>query len=187
MSLSNRKIAGISVMLALSLIMFMVENFFPPLFIPGAKLGLGNIFSLIAMCVYSPAYALLLSVLRCVLGNLIVGSLSSMLYGLCATIVSSCVGIVLYKFVFPRISLISVSITMAVIHNSVQCVVFCFVSATYQSITYLPYLILLGAVSGFATGFASLLLIKKIPMSSFGKLGIFENNKNSYKNIGGKG
>ena len=82
MGLGTRKIAGVSVLLALSLIAFMLENFLPPMFIPGAKLGLGNAFSMLALVLYSPAYALLIVILRCVLGNLIVGSLSAMLFGL---------------------------------------------------------------------------------------------------------
>lgn len=38
-----RKIVLTAVFAAASLVMFMVENLFPPLFVPGAKAGLSNI------------------------------------------------------------------------------------------------------------------------------------------------
>ncbi len=171
MGLGTRKIAGISVLLAMSLIAFMLESFLPPMFIPGAKLGLGNAFSMLALALYSPYAAILIVMLRCVLGNLIVGSLSSMIFGLCAGAVSVSAAIILYTFVFPKISFVCISVCSAVLHNTVQCVVFCAISMTWQAIVYLPYLILLGAVSGFAVGAACVLIAKRIPSRMFAKMG----------------
>ncbi len=171
MGLGTRKIAGVSVLLALSLIAFMLENFLPPMFIPGAKLGLGNAFSMLALVLYSPAYALLIVILRCVLGNLIVGSLSAMLFGLCAGVVSVTVSVILWQFAFPKISFVCISVCAAVIHNVVQCIVFCAISGTWEAVVYLPYLVMLGAISGFAVGLACVLVIKRVPQSMFAKIG----------------
>ncbi|HBN12975.1 MAG TPA: heptaprenyl diphosphate synthase, partial [Clostridiales bacterium] len=44
-----KKVATLSVFTALSLIMFIIENQFPPMFIPGARMGLANIFSFAAL------------------------------------------------------------------------------------------------------------------------------------------
>lgn len=171
MGLGTRKIAGISLLLAMSLIAFMLENFLPPMFIPGAKLGLGNAFSMLALVLYSPWAAVLIVILRCVLGNLIIGSLSSMMFGLAAGAVSICVTVILWRFAFPKISFVCISVCAAVIHNAVQCVVFCAISQTWQAIVYLPYLILLGAISGFAVGVACVLVLKRIPSRMFAKMG----------------
>lgn len=171
MGLGTRKIAGVSLLLAMSLIAFMLESFLPPIFIPGAKLGLGNAFSMLALVIYSPPIAFLIVILRCVLGNLIAGSLSSMLFGLCAGIVSISVSTLLWQFAFPKISMVCISVCGAVIHNTVQCLVFCAVSQTWQAIVYLPYLILLGALSGFAVGVACVLIIRRIPTRMFAKMG----------------
>ena len=46
---SARRIATLAVLTAMGLIMFMVESLFPPLFLPGAKMGLSNIFSLLTL------------------------------------------------------------------------------------------------------------------------------------------
>ena len=171
MGLGTRKLAGVSVLLALSLIAFMLESYLPPMFIPGAKLGLGNAFSMLALVLYSPAVAALIVILRCVLGNLIVGSLSSMLFGLCAGAVSVSVATFLYSFAFPKISFVCISVCSAVVHNVVQCLVFCAISGTWQAVVYLPYLILLGALSGFAVGAACVLVAKRLPSSMFAKMG----------------
>ena len=176
MGLGTRKLAGVSVLLALSLIAFMLESYLPPMFIPGAKLGLGNTFSMLALVLYSPAVAALTVILRCVLGNLIVGSLSSMIFGLCAGAVSICVAAFLYSFAFPKISFVCISVCAAVIHNVVQCLVFCAISGTWQAVVYLPYLILLGALSGFAVGAACVLVVKRLPASMLAKLGAVVNN-----------
>lgn len=171
MGLGTRKIAGVSLLLAMSLIAFMLESFLPPIFIPGAKLGLGNAFSMLALILYSPAVAFLIVILRCVLGNLITGSLSAMIFGLCAGTVSISAGILLWKFAFPKISMVCISVCCAVIHNIVQCVVFCAVSQTWEAVVYLPYLVILGAISGFAVGLACVLIVKRIPSRMFAKMG----------------
>ena len=40
--LNSKTIATLSVLVAMSLITFILENLLPPLFLPGAKLGLSN-------------------------------------------------------------------------------------------------------------------------------------------------
>ena len=87
-SAASRRIAGVAVLTALALIAFLLEGMLPPMFIPGAKLGLGNIFVTIVLVVYSPVFAVISVIVKCVIGNLIAGSLSTMLYSLAAGLVS---------------------------------------------------------------------------------------------------
>lgn len=65
---------------AASLITFLIENLFPPLFIPGAKLGLGNVFVMFALYAFGVGPAFVVLLVKCILGNLIVGNLSSMIF-----------------------------------------------------------------------------------------------------------
>lgn len=166
---ASRKIAGISVLTALSLIAFLLEGMLPPMFIPGAKLGLGNIFVTIVLIVYSPLAAVVAVIVKCVIGNLIAGSLSSMLYsliaGLCSIGLSS-----LLLYGCRRLSLTAVSVASACLHNIVQCLVFCGISGTPQAIVYLPYLVLLGALSGAAVGVATQLLLSRVPEAYYFRL-----------------
>ena len=49
-----KKIVVLAIFTALSLITFVIENQFPPLLLPGARMGLANIFSFAALIMYSP-------------------------------------------------------------------------------------------------------------------------------------
>ena len=172
-SAASRRIAGVSMLTALSLIAFLLEGMLPPMFIPGAKLGLGNIFVTIVLTivlvVYSPVFAVISVIVKCVIGNLIAGSLSTMLYSLAAGLVS--IGLSsLLLYGCRRLSLTAVSVASACVHNTVQCLVFCGISGTPQAIVYLPYLVLLGALSGAAVGIAAQLLLSRVPEAYYLKL-----------------
>ena len=52
-----KKIAVLALFTALGLIVFIIENQFPPLFVPGAKMGLGYKFRLAASILYGPREA----------------------------------------------------------------------------------------------------------------------------------
>lgn len=92
-----------------------------------------------------------------------------MIYSLAAGLVGMCVSSLSVRLC-PRISVTAVCVASAVIHNTVQCLVFCAVSATWQAAAYLPYLVMLGALSGTAVGAAVTLLLKKVPICYFAKL-----------------
>ena len=160
---SARRLALPASFTAMSMIMFMIESLFPPLFIPGAKMGLSNIFSLYALIVLGPLEAFIVVIVRTFLGSLFVGSLSTLMYSMSAGIVSIVVSTVLMQLVYPRISLIAVSVVAAVVHNLTQNIVFCFVSNTPQMFSYMPWLALLGVVAGIIVGFAVYFIVRLVP------------------------
>jgi len=118
----------------------------------------------------SSADAIILIVVRTTLGSLIVGNIFSLIYSLSAGVISLCAAIVLVQFVYPRISLISISITSAIIHNIVQTLVYCALVQNLYMISYLPYLALFGIASGLIVGALVYLLIHKVPTSYFEKI-----------------
>lgn len=155
-----KRVALLAVLSALALCMFVVENLFPPLILPGAKLGLGNVFSLFALAVLGPVDAVIVVAVRCTLGSLIVGNLTTLVYSLAGGLVSVAMSAVLYVFVYPRVSIVAISVCGAVIHNLVQNIVFCLVSNTPQMFGYMPYLALLGILSGVTVGVAVWLVLR---------------------------
>ena len=168
--LSARRVATIGILTALSLLSFILESLLPPLFLPGAKIGLSNIFTLVTLFMFGPIDALILVVVRTTLGSLIVGNLVSLIYSLSAGVISLGVAILLVQFVYPRISLISISITSAIVHNIVQVLVFCLLVNNMYMISYLPYFALIGAASGLIVGALVYLVIHKVPLSFFEKI-----------------
>ena len=172
---TSKRIATLSVLTALGLLAFLIESLFPPLFLPGAKMGISNVFSLLTLILLGPADAVILVVVRTLLGSVFGGNVSSLIYSLSAGLVSIFVSILLIKWM-PRISLIAVSVMAAVMHNLTQNVVFCLVSNTPQMYLYLPYLAVLGVVAGLVVGFAVFFLVKYLPLKYLTSMGFVRQN-----------
>lgn len=170
MRLSGKKVAVLGILTALALVTFVIEGLMPSIAVPGAKIGLSNVFTLLALVLLDPLSALILVVARTVLGSLILGNMASLLYSLTAGAVSLAVTALLYRLFFPKISLLSLSVVGAVIHNLTQNLVFCLISATPQAFAYAPYLALLGVLSGATVGVIIYLLINKLPLSVYRRL-----------------
>lgn len=154
----------LAVLCAMGLIMFMVESLFPPLFLPGAKMGLSNIFSMLAVFLLGPVDALTLVVVRTLLGSMFTGNMSTLMYSMTAGVVSVLVSSLLVETVYPKVSIVAVSVVSAVMHNVTQNVVFCLVSNTPEMFSYMPWLALLGVVAGIIVGFAVWFILKTVPL-----------------------
>lgn len=171
-----KKIAVLALLTALSLITFIIESLFPPLIIPGAKMGLANVFSFAALIMYSPAEAFIIVAVRTVLGALYAGNFPAVLYSFTGGVVSMAVSSVLMYTAYPRISVMSVSVAAAVAHNITQNVVFVIMSGTALMFGYMPYLVLLGILSGAVVGGVIMLIFRGVPKSAFEKV-IFEKKR----------
>lgn len=176
---SAKRIATLSVLTAMGLIMFMVESLFPPLFLPGAKMGLSNIFSLLALFVLGPTEAFVLVIVRTALGSVFTGNVSTLLYSMTAGLVSVAVSSVLVEFAYPRVSIVAISIVAAVMHNLAQNVVFCLVSNTPEMFAYMPWLALVGVLAGIIVGFAVWFILRALPLRLFVGLADFAADKQS--------
>lgn len=162
-----RKIAVLALLTALSLIMFLIENLFPPLIIPGAKLGLSNTFSFAALIIYSPIEAFIIVGIRTLLGSVFAGNVSALMYSFTGGMVSMAISSLLVYVVFPNLSIIAVSVMGAVCHNITQNLVYIGISQTPTAIFYMPYMMLIGIVSGAFIGAVVWFIIRRVPISVF--------------------
>jgi heptaprenyl diphosphate synthase len=169
MASSAKKIALLAVFTALSLIMFLIESLFPSLLLPGAKMGLANIFSFAALILYGPFEAFVVVIARTLLGAMFAGNFSSLLFSFTGGIVSMAVSSVLVYAVYPRISIFSISIVAAICHNITQNLVYIILYQTPIMFKYMPYLALIGILSGTIVGGVTWLLFKKVPLSVYEK------------------
>ena len=167
---SAKRIATLAVLCAMGLIMFMVESLFPPLILPGAKMGLSNIFSMLTLFLLGPTEAFVLVVIRTVLGSMFTGNMSTLMYSLTAGVVSVVVSSALVQLAYPRVSIVAISVVSAIMHNVTQNVVFCLVSNTPEMFSYMPWLALLGILAGVIVGFAVWFILKAIPTRTFAAL-----------------
>lgn len=155
---------------AAALIMFMIENLFPPLlsFAPGAKLGLSNVVSLIAMIILGIPDAFIILTVRCLLGSLLTGNVFALLYSLPSGLLSLSVQTLLYLTLFPRVSLVAVSFAGAVAHNVMQTVIASFIAGV-NMLAILPLMFIAACVAGTAVGLIAYFVIKFLPKSVYMK------------------
>ena len=162
-----RRVATLSVLTAMGLITFMIESLFPPLFLPGAKMGISNVFSLLTLIVMGPTEAFVLVLVRTTLGSVFTGNMSTLLYSMTAGVVSVAVSTVLVEFVYPKVSIVAISVVSAVLHNMTQNLVFCLISNTPEMFAYMPWLALIGVVAGIIVGFAVWFILRTVPTKVF--------------------
>lgn len=158
-----KKLTFTAVLSALSTLAFMIEGLFPPLIIPGARMGVSNIFILFTIVVLGYKYGFTVMAIKILLGSLFSGNVSAILYSLPAGIVSCTVQSVLVYFT-KNVSLTAISVTGAVMNMVVQNLMFCLVTGVWEYISYLPYLSVIAVISGLIVGLTTYLLIKKLPL-----------------------
>ena len=172
-----RRVTTLSVLTAMGLITFMIESLFPPLFLPGAKMGISNVFSLLTLIVLGPSEAFILVIVRTTLGSMITGNMSTLMYSMTAGVVSVLVSTILVEFVYPRVSIVAISVVSAVLHNLTQNLVFCLISNTPEMFAYMPWLALIGVVAGIIVGFAVWFILRTVPTKVFLGATDFDDNE----------
>ena len=157
-----KRTALMAVLTAAALIIFIVEAQIPPLVpVPGVKLGLANIITLVAVYILSRKEAGLVLLMRIILGALFAGSPSTFLFsafgGLLAWLVMC-----FLKDRIPESRIWIISVFSAVVHNLGQMLICLLVVKTPGIMVYLPVLVASGIVTGAFTGFAAMYLIRAI-------------------------
>ena len=153
----SRKIAYTALLACLSTLAFTLESLFPPIIIPGAKMGLSNIFILIALLSLGKFSAFSVLTVKVLLGSAFSGNLSSIMYSFPAGLIALGSEIAII-YTLKKVSVIAVSIFGAVINITSQNLVFCLVTNTFEYLFYLPYLALIGVISGVVVGLTTYLL-----------------------------
>lgn len=163
MKISTRKLVLCAILSAMGTLTFVLESLFPPLILPGARLGLSNVFILLSTLFLGGRYGFATLIIKTIIGSLFSGNVSMLMYSLSAGIVSLSVQIVILFYV-KKTSVISASIAGAVINSTVQNLVFCLVTNTIEYLSFLPYLALISVLSGLIVGLIVYLIILKIPI-----------------------
>ena len=160
-NITLRKLVFAGVLATLSLLSFMLENLFPPLFIPGARMGISNVFILLALVFLGDWYAVAVFIIKTTFGSLFAGNLAALIYSLPSGAIALLCEILLIKC--AKFSIISISLVGSIINILCQGVIFCLVTSMVGYFTYFPYLAIIGFVSGIMVGTIVFLAIKFIP------------------------
>lgn len=148
-----RLVSKLGLLVALGLALQIIEGTIPPILpLPGAKLGLANLATVIALVVMGPWEALAVNVLRCLLGGLLRGSFVGLTISLIAGTAATLVMAILYAAAFPSLSVTGISIAGAVTHNAAQLGVAMWLVGFPGLKYYLPYLLLIAIPTGLFIG-----------------------------------
>lgn len=151
-------LARLSMLLAVGIVLHLVEGLFlGPLPVPGAKMGLANIVTLLALLNYGLGWGLLVGILRVVLGTLLSGTFLSLGFWLAASgaIASSLVMTAGRRLGGERLGAVGLSVLGALTHNLAQLAVFSLWARHAGVFLYLPALLLLAVPAGLLTGLAA--------------------------------
>jgi heptaprenyl diphosphate synthase len=149
----TQRMTRLALLVALALILHAVEGMIPvPLPVPGAKLGLANIVTLIVIVLSGPGDALLVVMLRTCLASLLSGRLSSFAFSIAGGALATLVMSLAYRQLRHVLGLSGISILGAVAHNIGQLAVACIILGTPAILVYLPALLITGVATGFFVG-----------------------------------
>jgi heptaprenyl diphosphate synthase len=156
-----KKVAVSGVLIALAFIFSYVEAILPiSVGIPGVKLGLSNIVSLVALYVLGEKMAAQITLVRVILVGFTFGSLSSMLYSMAGAVLSLLAMILTKKW--DKFTIIGVSTLGGVMHNIGQLLMAVLVLKTVPFFYYTPILIISGMITGILVGFLGMEIQKRL-------------------------
>jgi len=159
-----QRIIFISLLVAQGVVIGLVENMipYPFAFAPGAKLGLANLITIIALFTMPKKDSFLLIWLRLILTTLLGGTVSTFLYSMSGSLLSY-FGMLLVKQLGPkRVSIIAISAAGGFLHNVGQLVTASWIAQSWSVMLYLPVLSFFGILSGIAIGIAANYLLQRV-------------------------
>lgn len=160
--ISAKSVASTALLASLAIIFSYVEAIIPysPA-IPGIKLGIANIVTVIALYGYSAKHAAAVNFTRITVCGLLFNGLFGAVYSLAGAILSLA-GMILVKRI-DKFSIAGVSMVGGVLHNLGQIIIASFLIEDIRMFYYFPVLLFSGLAAGIAVGITATLVIRRLP------------------------
>ena len=158
----TKKLALMALLTAIALTVFVIENQIPaPVPIPGVKLGLANIVTLVAMVLLGRRDAGAVLLVRILMGAMFAGSPSTLLFSAAGGALAYAV-MCLTVGLCPEKLLWVVSALAGLAHNAGQLLACVLVVKTPGVLAYAPILAVSGILTGIFTGLAAMVLLRRL-------------------------
>ncbi|MCM1102427.1 MAG: Gx transporter family protein [Clostridium sp.] len=163
--MSTKKLTYMSLLLAAALILYVIELRLPgPVPIPGVKLGLANIITVLALYRLKPSEAALIVIARVILGAIFAGSMSAFLFSACGAVVCLCGMIPFVRAMSGQPRYIPLcSVLGAMLHNAGQMAAAFWILRSVGVLAYLPILMVAGGIAGLFTGICAREVERRLP------------------------
>lgn len=164
MKRSAKRIAALGVLLALASVMFIVESLIPPLLpmAPYVKIGLANSVVLFVIAVFGARDAFVFVLLKNAITALAVSPFV-LPFNLAGSLCAYAVMAALYAAVFPKVSLVSVSVAGAVFSNIARTAVAVLLMQAESLYIQFPFVCAFSVLAGIVIGVLTTFLIKYLP------------------------
>lgn len=158
--MSTKRITEFGLLLAISLVLAYLESLLPVMVaVPGVKLGLANIVTMLVLYRNGFKNAFFFMSLRVVMAGFLFSGIAGIVYSFAGGLLSIVVMQTAKRFSF--FSAIGVSMLGAVFHNAGQIITAMLVMENAHILYYFPVLCVTGVVTGFLTGYLSYILFSK--------------------------
>lgn len=158
------KIVTLALLTSLALIIFSVENMIPPIVpIQGVKLGLANVITLFLILTADKKSAFAVLIVRVVLAAIFAGQAISFIYSLCGGLLALAAMCAVSSLINGR-PIWFISTMGAVFHNIGQ-IAAAAVLMSWKVISYLPFLLISGCITGVLIGLLTDITIRKMDKS----------------------
>lgn len=159
-----KKLTLLALMTTISLVIFVIESVIPmPVPIPGVKLGLANIVTLILIQNRMPKEAALVLFMRIVLASIFAGQIMSFLFSFCGGLLCL-IAMMLIHAIAGNKRIWFTSIIGAIFHNIGQIIAAIIVLRSTYVIYYFPFLLVSGIITGLFTGLVAYYFHKHIKL-----------------------
>lgn len=158
------KLIYISLLVAQGVILGLLENMipFPFGFAPGAKLGLANLITIIALFTMKKRDSFLLINLRLLLTTLLGGTISTLMYSFAGAYLSYFFMLLVKQLGPKKVSIIGISAVGGFMHNVGQLLVASLIAHSWTVMLYLPVLSIIGILAGTALGICANYLLEHV-------------------------
>ena len=156
-----KRVATYGLLIALAFLLSYIESILPvPIPIPGIKLGLANLVVICGLYTLGARDAFVLSVIRIILVSFTFGSPATLMFSMAGGLLSWLCMALLYKT--KLLGMTGVSITGGVTHNIGQILVAVWLVNNVILVSYLPFLLISGAVTGAVIGLLGAAIVLRI-------------------------
>lgn len=170
-SIDIKKMVYLSLLAAQAIVLSILESQLPvPTVVPGIKLGLANIITLVTLVFFSYSDTLIIVLIRCVISALFMGGPVLFMFSLSGGLLSATIMWIMLKSMKNLFSFVGMSIAGSIAHNVGQVMAACFIMSDLSVTAYLPVLLVSGILMGSFVGICSTFMVKALK-----KLNLIEN------------
>lgn len=141
-----------ALLVCVGIVLQIAESMFDIFSVPGGKMGLANIATLICLFIFGGGRGVLVAFLRALLGCMLYGGVPAMPYSINGAVISALCMWGLKTFFYPKLSQIGISVIGAFAHNAAQITVAAVIFSNMKLFSYLPVLTVIGTAGGIVTG-----------------------------------